>query len=394
MSGPLAGIKVLDFSTLLPGPYATMLLADMGADVIRIESPTRPDLLRITPPMLDDRSYAHLMVNRNKRSLSVDLKHKDANALIFKLVANADVLVEQFRPGVMSRLGLDYQTLKTVNPRLIYCAITGYGQTGPMKNKAGHDINYLALSGLASYSGTRSSGPVLSATQIADIAGGSQQAVMAIQGAIIERYQTGKGQFLDISMTDAAFALNTMFGAASLATERDPDLGDEMLNGGSFYGYYQTSDSRYLAVGSLEPQFAQGFFEAIGHPEWLPQAVMPPGQQQTLITNIQHVIANKTLAQWMEVFAGLDVCVEPVLTLNEAAQHRHFATRNMIQEVQTEEGEILRQIAPVVKFDSSQGDAHAGRVLGADSADVLTEMGFLPDEIDDQIESGLVWQAP
>ena len=329
MAGPLSQIKVLDFSTLLPGPYATMLMADMGAQVTRIESPKRPDLLRITPPMHGEMSYAHLMINRNKRSVAMDLKHPQARGVISELVKSADVVVEQFRPGVMARLGLDYESLKKVNPRLIYCSITGYGQTGPMKDKAGHDINYLALSGIASYSGTQDTGPVLSGTQIADIAGGSHHAVMAILAAVIERYGSGKGQYLDISMSDAAFALNTMFGAASLATGEDTCLGDSILNGGSFYGYYLTADGRYLSVGALEPQFAEAFFSALGHPEWLALAALPPGKQIELIDMVAKVIVTKSLAHWLSVFAELDACVEGVLTINEAASHPHFIARNM-----------------------------------------------------------------
>ncbi|MFT6910580.1 MAG: alpha-methylacyl-CoA racemase, partial [Oleiphilaceae bacterium] len=253
---PLKGLKVLDFTTLLPGPYATQLLADMGAEVLRIESPKRPDLLKLMPPIVGKVSAAHATINRNKKSLALDLKHPEAKAIIHALVSEYDIIIEQFRPGVMARLGLDYDSFKGIQPKLIYCSITGYGQTGPLQNKAGHDINYLALSGLASYSGRKDTGPVLSGTQVADIAGGSHHAVMAILAAVIERTNTGKGQYLDISMSDAALALNTMFSANTLVNQKDPGYGTEMLNGGLFYDYYKTSDGRYLSIGSLEPNFA------------------------------------------------------------------------------------------------------------------------------------------
>lgn len=394
MAGPLSQITVLDFSTLLPGPYATMLLADMGAEVVRIESPKRPDLLRITPPMQGDMSYAHLMINRNKRSVGLDLKHPDAHEVIGKLVKEVDVVVEQFRPGVMQRLGLDYATLKEINPKLIYCSITGYGQTGPMKDKAGHDINYLALSGIASYSGTQETGPVLSGTQIADIAGGSHHAVMAILGAVIERGTTGKGQYLDISMSDAAFTLNTMFGAASLATGEDADLSNNLLNGGGFYGYYQTADGRYLSVGSLEPQFAKAFFEALGHPQWLAMAALPARQQDELKTLIARVIANESLEHWLSVFSKLDACVEGVLSINEAALHPQFVARDMTVEVETLSGERIKQVAPSIKFESSDMAYFAGRSIGADSVVTLVEAGLSEAQVRELIEKGLVWQAP
>ena len=198
--GPLTGLKVLDFSTLLPGPYATQMLADMGAEVLRVEAPGRYDMMRDVEPKINGASCAHGSVNRNKRSLALDLKHPEAGNIIRKLLADYDIVVEQFRPGVMKRLGLDYDSLAATNPRLIYCSITGYGQTGPLKDRAGHDINYLSLAGLASFSGRKETGPVLSGTQIADVGGGSHHAVMGILAAVIQRHTTGKGQYIDISV--------------------------------------------------------------------------------------------------------------------------------------------------------------------------------------------------
>ena len=233
MSLPLAGLKVLDFTTLLPGPYATQLLADMGAEVLRIESPTRPDLVKFMPPFVgkgkEKVSAAHATLNRNKQSMTLDLKNDNAKEIVHKLLQEYDIVIEQFRPGVMQRLGLDFASLQKIQPKLIYCSITGYGQTGPLKDRAGHDINYLALSGLASFSGRADTGPVLSATQIADVAGGSHNAVMAILAAVIQRSTTGAGQHLDISMSDAALALTTMFGSNAIASGEDPSCGKEML---------------------------------------------------------------------------------------------------------------------------------------------------------------------
>ncbi|MEY2863904.1 MAG: hypothetical protein RLY58_1611, partial [Pseudomonadota bacterium] len=263
MTAPLLGLKVLDFSTLLPGPFATLMLADLGATVIHVESPTRVDLVRVMPPYADGQATAHAYLNRNKQAVTLDLKQPDSIAQIHDLIGEYDIVVEQFRPNVMARLGLDYDTLKAINPRLIYCSITGYGQTGPLKDRAGHDINYLALSGIAGHSGRKVGGPPPMGIQIADVAGGSLHAVIGILAAVIERQQSGLGQHIDISMTDCAFALNSMAGAAQVAAGDAQMAEGGALNGATYYDYYQTRDGRYLSVGSLEPQFMLGLAQAL-----------------------------------------------------------------------------------------------------------------------------------
>ena len=213
----LKNLKVLDLSTLLPGPFATMMLADMGADVLRIESPTRPDLSRELPPFLGGVSTKHATLNRNKRAITLDLKNPHAIALVERMVADYDILVEQFRPGVMDRLGLGYERLKELNPGLIYCSITGYGQTGPYRDRAGHDNNYLSIAGVNGYSGREGERTPIMGTQVADIACGSLHGVVGILAAVNHRHVTGEGQYVDISMTDAAFSMNVMYGTDYLA---------------------------------------------------------------------------------------------------------------------------------------------------------------------------------
>jgi len=385
MSLPLNGIKILDFTTLLPGPYATQLLADMGADVLRIESPTRPDLVKFMPPMLgkgkDKVSAVHASLNRNKQCIAIDLKSDQAKGIIYKLIKEYDILIEQFRPNVMKRLGLDYESLKKIQPKLIYCSITGYGQTGPLKDKAGHDINYLALSGLASYSGRKETGPVLSGTQIADIAGGSHHAVMAIQAAIIQRSVNGDGQYLDISMSDAALTLTTMFGASALAGGKSPELGCEMLNGGLFYDYYETSDGRYLSLGSLEPVFASKVLEALDMNEWAAKlADQRLDAQREVREKFKSIFKQHPLEYWLAIFVPLDACVEPVLTTEEAFSHPHFIERGMISSAATEEGIIIPQLSSALPFRSNKIH-QAGKCLGADTDKVLNEFGFDRSEI-------------
>ena len=351
MPGPLSTLKVLDFSTLLPGPYATMMLADMGAEVLRVEAPDRVDLAKVMPPFDGKFSTTFSYLSRGKQTLQLNLKQPESVEKIKELVKDYDIVVDQFRPGVMDRLGVGYETLKAINPKLIYCAITGYGQTGPYKDRAGHDINYLAISGVASHCGRADSGPPPMGIQIADVAGGSHHAVMGILAAVIQRQQTGQGAFIDISMTDAAFALNAMAGAAALAggVEQKPEGG--MLNGGTFYDYYQTSDGRWLSVGSLEPQFSARLCDALGLSEMKSQALsQKPDDQKQLKAAIQEKVKEKTLAEWQEIFAGQDACVEPVLTVTEAAEHPQLRARGMVMEVDRGDGEMQRQSGNPIKF--------------------------------------------
>lgn len=338
----LQGLKILDFSPLLPGPYATMLLADMGAEVVRVESPTRPDLVKFLEPQVRGVSAAYHQLHHKKQTLELDLKQACAVEQVYQRVKEYDIVIEQFRPGVMKRLGLDYETLKAINPALIYCSITGYGQTGPYCDRAGHDINYLALSGVMDYSRRQGQPPVPLGLQVADIAGGSHHAVMAILAAVIHRQATGEGQYLDISMTDAAFALNGMSGAAALAGGETPQAETGWLNGGTFYDYYETSDGRFMAVGSLEPQFQNVLLEALGL-QHLAEACgdFSPESQKNVKQALAEVFSGQSFSYWSALFSGLDACVEPVLTFEEARQHPHIRARNLIRT--TEDG--LQQLA-------------------------------------------------
>ncbi|GAA3915224.1 CaiB/BaiF CoA-transferase family protein [Litoribacillus peritrichatus] len=350
MTQPLSTLKVLDFSTLLPGPYATMLMADMGAEVLRVVHPTKPDLTEALPPIINGMSALHAQLTGNKTALKLDLKQSEATERIKALILEYDIIVEQFRPGVMKSLGLDYDTLKALNPNLIYCSITGYGQTGPYADRAGHDINYLALSGIASYSGTQQHGPTLSGIQIADIAGGSHHAVMGILSAVIERHHTQKGQHIDISMTDCAFSMNVISGAPMLAGGATPGYQTELLNGGFFYDYYPTADGRYLSVGSLEPKFIQRLSHILDKPTLAQKSMNPTPEVQAQIKGtLKSIFLKKTLCEWREIFANEDVCVEPVLTLKEASEHPQLQARAMIREGKIGDKTVL-QISQPIKF--------------------------------------------
>ncbi|MCO7570901.1 MULTISPECIES: CaiB/BaiF CoA transferase family protein [Pseudomonas] len=392
MQGPLASLKVLDFSTLLPGPFASLLLADMGAEVLRIESPTRMDLLRVLPPHDQGVSASHAYLNRNKRSLALDLKRPEALEVVRQLLQEHDIVLEQFRPGVMERLGLGYEALKAINPRLIYVSITGYGQTGPYKDRAGHDINYLALAGLASQTGRRDQGPLPLGIQAADIAGGSLHGVIGLLAAVIARQHSGQGQHLDISMTDCVFSLNAMAGAGYLACGVEPGMEQQALNGGSFYDYYRSRDGRWLSVGSLEPVFMQQLCQALGRPELAAQGLSPVAeQQQALKRALQSEFEQRDFAELCQLFAGLDACVEPVLSLAEAVQHPQLQARRLVSQVPREDGSLQAQMACPLKFSEGLPEPrHIGARLGAHSTQVLTELGYSAERIEALRREGIV----
>ena len=383
MQGPLSSLKILDFSTLLPGPFASLLLADMGAQVLRIESPSRIDLVRLLPPHDAGVSASHAYLNRNKRGMALDLKQPAAVAVVKQLIADHDIVLEQFRPGVMERLGLGYAALKAINPRLIYVSITGYGQTGPYKDRAGHDLNYLAISGIASYTGRRDSGPLPLGIQAADIAGGSLHGVMGLLAAVIQRQVTGEGQHVDVSMSDCAFSLHAMAGAGYLACGVEPEMENQVLNGGSFYDYYRTRDGRWFSVGSLEPQFMQQLCAAIGRPELASRGLSPKlEEQQALKREIQLAFEQRDFADWRAVFAGLDACVEPMLGLAEAVEHPQILAREMLLAVPREGQTAQQQIACPIKFSAGlPPPRHIGAPVGAHTCEVLQQLGYTPEQI-------------
>ncbi len=383
MTGPLASLKVLDFSTLLPGPFASLMLVDMGAEVLRIESPLRMDLLRVLPPHDQGTSASHAYLNRNKRSLALDLKQAAAVEIVHALVKDYDIVLEQFRPGVMERLGLGYEALKAINPRLIYVSITGYGQTGPYKDRAGHDINYLALAGVSSYTGREYSGPLPLGVQLADVGGGSLHAVVGLLAAVIARQSSGVGQYLDVSMTDCTFSLNALAGAGYLACGVEPAWENHVLNGGSFYDYYRSRDGRWMSVGSLEPAFMQQLCAALGRPELAEQGLSSsPDAQKNLKLALQIEFEKRSFEELCALFAGVDACVEPVLSLSEAVEHPQLKARELVSQVPRPDGSTQAQIACPLKFSEGlPAPRHIGVAVGAHTDEVLGELGLSPQHI-------------
>lgn len=385
MSAPLQGLKILDFSSMLPGPFATMYFADLGAEVLKIESPHQPDLLRSLAPKKDGDSLAYATLNRSKKSMTLDLKKEKAREIIYKLVQDYDIVVEQFRPGVMKRLGLDYDALKKHNPKLIYASLSGFGQTGPMRKRPGHDINYMALSGCSSFTGRKSQGPLPLGVQVSDLAGGSCHLVMGVLALVVQRLKCGKGGYLDLSMTDASLGLANIYAASALEGAQAPEYEDHLLNGASIYDYYQTSDDRYLSVGSLEPKFLKSLCETINLSHLLPM-LADLDKHAEVKKEIQKVIKTKSLAQWQKIFSEVDACVEPVLKFSEVKNHPQFKERAMFVEVPafaaSDGGATTSQVANPLKFsDGPLEYKFAACQAGSHNQEVLSTLGYSKEDV-------------
>ena len=379
--GSLDDLKILDFSTLLPGPYATLMLADMGAEVLKISSASRPDIVLDYPPFIGDTgvSASQAWLGRNKKTMFLNLKTGEGKAVVKELVKEYDIVLEQFRPGVMEKLGLGYEDLKAVNPKLIYCSLTGYGQTGPLRDAAGHDINYMSRSGIISQAGRRESGPSLMNFQIADIAVGSMNSVIGILAAVNYRKNTGKGQYIDVAMMDGCVPFNSLDGAGFLVSGKEPKREGERLNGGCIYDFYETKDGEYLSVGSLEPQFWSRFCTAIGREDLIGGTVYPPNIDEVK-AEIRGILKTKTRDEWVEVFSHYDACVQPVLNLKEALlEDEQVKEREMVVDVKLplHEDVSVKQLATAVKLSECPCEyKFAGYPTGFHTKEVIEQLGM------------------
>ena len=377
MQAAFAGVKVLDLSRLLPGPFCSMLLADFGADVIKVEDPQGGDYIRWWPPLLGDNSGYHVVLNRNKRSLTLNLKKPEGKEIFKRLAAEADVVLEGFRPGVMDRLGLGFATLQAINPRLIHCAITGYGADGPRAQRAGHDINYLALNGVLSYSGRQGS-PTLSGVQIADLGGGALFAAFSIAAALFARERLGRGQHIDIAMADGALSWHCLRWGKYLGDGVVPGLADDFLNHGfACYNLYETRDGRHMSLGALEPQFWSLFCRTVGRPDWDTPAYFEPGpHQQELQRHIADLFRSRSLAEWTQLFADTDCCCEPVLHLDEVMRDEQVRQRQMIVDLVHARWGAYQQLGVAPKLSLTPGTlrSHAPD-LGEHTAEILRAIG-------------------
>jgi len=375
----LEGIRVLDLSRLLPGPFLTMVLADLGADVVKVEDPRVGDYLRQIPPAVDGISGRFLVLNRGKRSLALDLKSESGRAAFLRLAEKADVVVESFRPGVMDRLGVGWNQLREKNPRLVLCSISGYGQTGPYVERAGHDLNYIGLAGVLAMTGSTSGAPAMPGVQIADLAGGGLWGLTGVLAALLGRERTGRGAHVDIAMCEGSLALLCAELGSVSAGGEVPTRGQATLNGGlACYGVYRTADDRYVSVGALEPKFWLAFNQAIGRKSDMSELIATPKIQERVRAEVQAVIETKTRDEWAAVFARADCCAEPVLEVDEVVRHPLHEARGVFSRAPGPgASEVMQVRTPVAP---ARSDRVAPR-LGEHSAEVLGEYGFSAEEI-------------
>jgi crotonobetainyl-CoA:carnitine CoA-transferase CaiB-like acyl-CoA transferase len=381
---PLTGIRVLDLTRLLPGAFCTMLLADMGAEVIKVEDPDRGDYMRWTPPLVDGQSALFNSLNRNKKSLTLNLKAEAGRDLLLRLVGNADVLVEGNRPGVMKRLGLGWDTLHARNPRLVMCSITGYGQDGPFAARAGHDINYMATAGGLGLNGSRGGPPVPLSVQVADIGGGGLQPAVAILGALVAVQRGGEGRWLDVSMTDGAVSWMSLILAARGGGEAVA-RGDQRLVGRhACYRVYACKGGGFYSVGALEPKFWAALCISVDRPDLVGLQFAEGAEGEEVHLAMEEVFASKTRAEWERDLAGLDACCEPVLELDEVASHPQVESRGLI--AKRKEGVEVRP-AVQVRADWRRKDPPS---LGEDTASVLAEVGVDGKQLEELSLRGVI----
>src|SRR5689334_21701461 len=396
MSLPLEGVRVLDLSRLLPGGFCSLLLADFGAEVLKVEDTGMGDYIRWSPPYYEgaeesSRSALFLALNRNKRSIRLNLKTDEGRQVLLKLVREYDVVLESFRPGVLDRLGVGYERMREENPKLVYCAITGYGQDGPLRDRSGHDMNYLGLIGLLGLTGEADGPPLQAAGQIADIGGGALMAAFGILAALRHRDATGEGQVVDVSMADGSLAWLGMVAARYFAEGVVPQRGGLELAGSLVcYRPYQCADG-WVTLGALEPKFWQAWCRGVGREDLIPKQFERPGSDAH--GEVQSIFMERTRAQW-EAFAGEhDCCLEPVLELDEALSSELVRARDMVVEhEQPGATETIRLLGLPVKLSETPGDTaqRPGPALGEHTAELLEAAGYSADEIAALEESGAV----
>jgi crotonobetainyl-CoA:carnitine CoA-transferase CaiB-like acyl-CoA transferase len=393
MTMPLEGITVLDLTRLAPGPYCTMILADLGADVIKIEEPGPPTgrraqqaagLSPVPPPRYGvDRHSPYWALNRNKKSLGLNLKHDDARQIFYQLAERADVVVEEFRPGVAKRLGIDYDTLRQRNPRLIYCAVTGYGQSGPYKDLVGHDINYIAMAGCLGMIGPQGGPPVIPHNLIADFAAGGMHGAVGVLAALMARERTGRGQFVDIAMTDGVYSLLVSHLSTYFATGMVPRRGETLLDGGAhYYNVYETKDGKWMSLGSIEPWFYANLCKVLGREDFLPYEFAEGAKREEIKQAFRDTFKTKTRDEWFDLLTQHDICVGKVYDLDETATDPHLQARDMIVEVEHPEVGPVKQVGISVKLSDTPGQIRfLAAPLGTHTAEILTDLGYAPQKI-------------
>jgi crotonobetainyl-CoA:carnitine CoA-transferase CaiB-like acyl-CoA transferase len=391
MPPPLAGYRVVDLSRLAPGPFCTMVLADLGAEVVRVEEPAGGRRARMEEaqgvggqdPQERRRRAAFAALNRGKRSITLNLKHPEARRVLYRLVERADVFVEGFRPGVVKRLGCDYDTLRAINPRLVYCSISGYGQDGPYAGLVGHDINYISVAGALGMIGPKGGPPSIPYNFLADYAGGGLMAALAIVTALLHRERTGQGQYIDIAMTDGVLYLMAQAVSEFFLSGQAPRPGEARLNGAApYYNVYRCKDGRYISIGCIEPWFWENLCRALGREDFIPHQ-HNPDKHPEIFHAFREIFQTRTREEWWEYLRSQgDIAVAPVYTLDEVFRDPQVHHRGMVVEVGEEGGQKVRQVGIGPKLSLTPGRVGSpGPVPGQHTEEVLTELGYTPQQI-------------
>ena len=393
----LDDLRIIDLSWQGPGPYCTMMLADLGAEVIRVEQPAvagrRADAAAAVEPLpWDDPKWAaYSPLDRNKKSITLNLRHENAREALYKLVKNSDILVESYRPGVTKRLELDYLTLKHVNPALIYCSISGYGQDGPYAQLAGHDINYISFAGILGLVGETGGRPIIPLSVIADYGAGGMQAAFGILAAVHARQRTGKGQYLDISLTDSTLSFMGLISAAYFESGVPPRRGEFLINGGvPHYNVYETKDGKYLSIGCLEPWLFRNLCQALGCEEFA--AYQNTREKQPEIRRVfTESFKTRTRDEWFEFLKDKDVCVAKVYDVEEVYDDPQIQHRNMIVEVEHPLVGKVKQVGSPIKLSETPGRVRsAAPSQGEHTREVLEDLGYSAQEIDEMKVAGVI----
>jgi alpha-methylacyl-CoA racemase len=387
-SGPLQGIRILDLTRLLPGPLGTMIMADMGAEVIKVEDLSNPDYVRAFPPYLNGESANYLAFNRSKLSLTLDYRSEEGKNLFLALVKTADVVVEQFRPGFLDKIGIGYEVAKKVNPKIIYVSVTGYGQSGPYAHLAGHDLNYIAIAGVLGITGKANQAPVVPGVQLADIAGGSYMTVIGILSALYARTQTGKGQHVDVSMTDAVMPLLSAVYALTAGGMTNVERGKAPLSGGlPNYGVYRCKDQKYIALGTLEPKFWGKFCTLVNKPDWL-TFILPQNPEELSVfkSKISRLFKSESQSYWVALGLAHDLLISPVYELKDLENDPHLQAREMIVTQEHPRAGPFKSIGIPIKFSETPAKpSWPAPIMGQDTDAILQELKQMSLPNDDKL---------
>jgi len=377
----LEGIKILDLSRLFPGPYCSMILADLGADVLRIE----------------DRRFAGEgpgmpTVMRNKRHMTLNLKHPQGKDIFYRLAREGDVILEGFRPGVTARLGIDYETIKKINEKMIYCSVTGYGQDGPYRNMVGHDVNYLSFGGVLGLNGEAGGDPVIPPIQVADMAAGGMNAALGIMAALIARQRTGRGQYIDISMLDGIVAMLPFPASLLWGLGRSPRRGDTLLSGRyPCYSVYGTREGGFISIGALEPRFWEALCRELGREDFIPIQYDEGEKREGMFSFLRATFKTKTREEWMEELKDVDVCFGKVLTLEETLRDPQVVSRGMVTDFEDGQKGNMRVLSSPLKLSDTPPDIRTAPAdFGEHTEEVLGELGFNDDQIEELKKAGVV----